>query len=225
MEYDTEYCFSAKTKFLSMPVQCQSSEWHCVTTPPGTTTLHVCVCERVNIFLPVWQVERNVTKPDTEVKERLMFVFYCVCMSLYISKMSIKKNSLVFSLIKVLFRFYTVSSDMAWWLGMYVCICVTYSWLPSPSRPCHWPAAEGGCGYCCSICVHVFVGGGWLPSLSLPDGERTEEPIYTGNAKTHTHIWKLVDLDFLAHTNMLYQYIRLSSFFVIVVIFIMNTLS
>uniref|UniRef100_UPI0037E7F72F interleukin-20 receptor subunit alpha n=1 Tax=Semicossyphus pulcher TaxID=241346 RepID=UPI0037E7F72F len=34
MDYDTEYCFSAKTKFLSMPVHCQPSEWHCMTTPP-----------------------------------------------------------------------------------------------------------------------------------------------------------------------------------------------
>ncbi|KAM6992396.1 interleukin-20 receptor subunit alpha [Tautogolabrus adspersus] len=34
MEYDTEYCFSAKTRFLSMPVHCQPSEWHCITTPP-----------------------------------------------------------------------------------------------------------------------------------------------------------------------------------------------
>ncbi|KAI3364411.1 hypothetical protein L3Q82_011198, partial [Scortum barcoo] len=34
MEYDTEYCFSAKARFLSMPVQCQSSVWHCITTPP-----------------------------------------------------------------------------------------------------------------------------------------------------------------------------------------------
>lgn len=34
MEYDTEYCFSAKTKFLSMPIQCQSSAWHCISTPP-----------------------------------------------------------------------------------------------------------------------------------------------------------------------------------------------
>lgn len=37
MEYDTEYCFSAKTKFLSMPVQCESSAWQCITTPPGRT--------------------------------------------------------------------------------------------------------------------------------------------------------------------------------------------
>ncbi|KAF7667778.1 hypothetical protein LDENG_00048560 [Lucifuga dentata] len=33
MDYDTEYCFSAKTRFLSMPVQCLPSEWHCITTP------------------------------------------------------------------------------------------------------------------------------------------------------------------------------------------------
>lgn len=37
MEYDTEYCFSARSKFLSMPIQCQSSAWHCVTTPAGRT--------------------------------------------------------------------------------------------------------------------------------------------------------------------------------------------
>lgn len=34
-----------------------------------------CVCERYNIFLPFSQVERNVTNPDTEAKERFMFVF------------------------------------------------------------------------------------------------------------------------------------------------------
>ncbi|XP_044024284.1 interleukin-20 receptor subunit alpha isoform X2 [Siniperca chuatsi] len=56
MEYDTDYCFSAKTRFLSMPVQCQSSGWHCITTPPdpvigqlktvvvGIVVSSVCVC-------------------------------------------------------------------------------------------------------------------------------------------------------------------------------------
>ncbi|XP_070781737.1 interleukin-20 receptor subunit alpha isoform X2 [Enoplosus armatus] len=34
MEYDTDYCFSAKTRFISMPFQCQSSVWQCITTPP-----------------------------------------------------------------------------------------------------------------------------------------------------------------------------------------------
>ncbi|XP_067338905.1 interleukin-20 receptor subunit alpha isoform X2 [Channa argus] len=33
MEYNTEYCFSAKTKLPIMPVQCHSSEWYCITTP------------------------------------------------------------------------------------------------------------------------------------------------------------------------------------------------
>jgi len=53
-----------------------------------------------------------------------------------------------------------------------------------PSRPFDWPAADRGCGYCYSIGVHVYAGGGWLLPLSLPDGERTEEPIYTGKAYT-----------------------------------------
>ncbi|XP_061563169.1 interleukin-20 receptor subunit alpha [Cololabis saira] len=33
LEYNTEYCFSARSRFLSMPVTCQSSEWQCLTTP------------------------------------------------------------------------------------------------------------------------------------------------------------------------------------------------
>ncbi|XP_028253156.1 interleukin-20 receptor subunit alpha [Parambassis ranga] len=33
MEYNTEYCFSAQSKFFYMPVQCQSSAWYCITTP------------------------------------------------------------------------------------------------------------------------------------------------------------------------------------------------
>lgn len=37
MEYDTEYCFSATTKFLSMPVQCRSSPPYCITTPAGAS--------------------------------------------------------------------------------------------------------------------------------------------------------------------------------------------
>ncbi|TMS12203.1 Interleukin-20 receptor subunit alpha [Larimichthys crocea] len=56
MEYDTEYCFSAQAKFLSMPVQCQSSAWQCITTPPdpvvdelkrvvvGVVVPTVCMC-------------------------------------------------------------------------------------------------------------------------------------------------------------------------------------
>ncbi|XP_053192651.1 interleukin-20 receptor subunit alpha [Scomber japonicus] len=56
MDYDTEYCFSAKTRFLSMPVQCQSSAWHCITTPQdpmigqlqrvvvGIIVSSVCMC-------------------------------------------------------------------------------------------------------------------------------------------------------------------------------------
>lgn len=41
MEYNTEYCFSAKTKFLSLPVHCGSSAWHCITTPPDPLIDHL----------------------------------------------------------------------------------------------------------------------------------------------------------------------------------------
>lgn len=33
LDYNTEYCFSAKSRFLSMPAQCQASAWQCITTP------------------------------------------------------------------------------------------------------------------------------------------------------------------------------------------------
>ncbi|XP_059212501.1 interleukin-20 receptor subunit alpha [Centropristis striata] len=33
MEYNTQYCFSAKSRFFSMPTQCQNSAWQCITTP------------------------------------------------------------------------------------------------------------------------------------------------------------------------------------------------
>ncbi|XP_046878011.1 interleukin-20 receptor subunit alpha isoform X2 [Hypomesus transpacificus] len=34
LEYDKEYCFSAKADFLSLPLVCLASEWHCIHTPP-----------------------------------------------------------------------------------------------------------------------------------------------------------------------------------------------
>lgn len=41
MDYNTKYCFSAKTRFVSMPAICQPSGWQCIMTPEGTTTLCV----------------------------------------------------------------------------------------------------------------------------------------------------------------------------------------
>ncbi|CAG5928178.1 unnamed protein product [Menidia menidia] len=51
LEYSTEYCFSAKSRFLSMPVHCQSSAWHCKTTPrdPVIEQLQVVI---VGIVVP-----------------------------------------------------------------------------------------------------------------------------------------------------------------------------
>uniref|UniRef100_A0A146Y5N4 Interleukin 20 receptor, alpha n=1 Tax=Fundulus heteroclitus TaxID=8078 RepID=A0A146Y5N4_FUNHE len=33
LDYNTEYCFFAKSKFISIPAQCKSSAWHCIVTP------------------------------------------------------------------------------------------------------------------------------------------------------------------------------------------------
>ncbi|XP_034554986.1 interleukin-20 receptor subunit alpha [Notolabrus celidotus] len=67
MEYNTKYCFSAKTRFLSMPVNCQPSEWLCITTPPdpvmaqlkwmvvGIVVPTVCMCILVVIGCILYQ--------------------------------------------------------------------------------------------------------------------------------------------------------------------------
>lgn len=67
MDYDTKYCFSARTKFISMPIQCQPSEWHCITTPPdpliaqmqrvvvGIVVPFVCMCALVVIGCLLYQ--------------------------------------------------------------------------------------------------------------------------------------------------------------------------
>ncbi|XP_023140763.1 interleukin-20 receptor subunit alpha [Amphiprion ocellaris] len=59
LDYNTEYCFSAESKFLSMPIQCQSSAWQCITTPKdpvvvqmqwvvvGIVVPSLCVCVMV----------------------------------------------------------------------------------------------------------------------------------------------------------------------------------
>ncbi|XP_074471991.1 interleukin-20 receptor subunit alpha [Sebastes fasciatus] len=59
MDYDTKYCFSAKSRLLSMPAQCQSSSWQCITTPQdplfgqlqnvvvGIVVSTVCMCMMV----------------------------------------------------------------------------------------------------------------------------------------------------------------------------------
>uniref|UniRef100_A0A3B5AA28 Uncharacterized LOC103369148 n=1 Tax=Stegastes partitus TaxID=144197 RepID=A0A3B5AA28_9TELE len=56
LDYSTEYCFSAQSAFLSMPIQCQSSARHCITTPKdpvieqmqwvvvGVVVPSLCVC-------------------------------------------------------------------------------------------------------------------------------------------------------------------------------------
>ncbi|XP_075940760.1 interleukin-20 receptor subunit alpha [Anarhichas minor] len=56
MDYNTKYCFSATTRFLSMPAQSQSSAWHCIATPQdpvigqlqsvvvGIVVPSVCLC-------------------------------------------------------------------------------------------------------------------------------------------------------------------------------------
>lgn len=56
MDYNTKYCFSAKTRFVSMPAICQPSGWQCIMTPEdpligqlrwvivGIVVPAVCIC-------------------------------------------------------------------------------------------------------------------------------------------------------------------------------------
>lgn len=77
MEYDTEYCFSAKARFLSMPIPCRSSAWHCLTMPQdpvigqlqkmvwGIAVPALCMCVLVVIgyFLHNYLTGKDQKKP------------------------------------------------------------------------------------------------------------------------------------------------------------------
>ncbi|XP_019947120.2 interleukin-20 receptor subunit alpha [Paralichthys olivaceus] len=77
--HQTEYCFSAKTRLLSIPMQCQSSAWHCITTPQDPVTVHllrviwgivvpslcICVLMVVGYFLHSYLMGKGQKKPDT----------------------------------------------------------------------------------------------------------------------------------------------------------------
>ncbi|XP_029966807.1 interleukin-20 receptor subunit alpha isoform X2 [Salarias fasciatus] len=41
LDYNTEYCFSARSRFLAMPVQCQPSAWLCIVTPKDPLIEHL----------------------------------------------------------------------------------------------------------------------------------------------------------------------------------------
>lgn len=77
------------------------------------------------------------------------------------------------------------------------------------SRSGHQPAEVGGCGYCCHHAVCVYHRGDWLHPLPIPDGNRTEDAIYTGNTnntRAHTGIetpLKLLKMKYLFTMQML----------------------
>ncbi|MEQ2301419.1 hypothetical protein AMECASPLE_035701, partial [Ameca splendens] len=66
LDYNTEYCFFAKSRFLSIPVQCTSSAWHCIITPQdpvikqlqrvvvGIVVPFLCICIIVLISYPLY---------------------------------------------------------------------------------------------------------------------------------------------------------------------------
>ncbi|KAK5606755.1 hypothetical protein CRENBAI_016100 [Crenichthys baileyi] len=66
LDYNTEYCFFAKSRFLSIPVQCKSSAWHCIITPQdpvikqlqqvvvGIVVPFLCICIIVLISYPLY---------------------------------------------------------------------------------------------------------------------------------------------------------------------------
>ncbi|AWP19861.1 putative interleukin-20 receptor subunit alpha-like [Scophthalmus maximus] len=76
---ETEYCFSAKTRLVSMPIQCQPSAWQCFTTPqdPGTVQLQwvvwvfvvpslcICVLMVVGYFLHNYLMGKGQKRPYT----------------------------------------------------------------------------------------------------------------------------------------------------------------
>ncbi|XP_034436756.1 interleukin-20 receptor subunit alpha [Hippoglossus hippoglossus] len=79
VKHQTEYCFSAKTRLVSIPMQCESSAWHCITTPPDPVTFHLlslvwgiavpslCLCALmvVGYFLHNYLMGKGQKKPNT----------------------------------------------------------------------------------------------------------------------------------------------------------------
>lgn len=172
MDHKTEYCFSAKTRFLSMPVQCLSSAWHCITSPQGTTTSWVCETE--NILLPVLMGRKKCDLTWYGREREWILCLLCVYEFGHFQNVNQEKLPSFYHDNSAFWIFYIKS-----WCGLegvhivfptctftqiYVCICVTCSRFMSPSRPCDCTDAEGGLGHCCSIFVHVCAYGGWLLS-------------------------------------------------------------
>ncbi|XP_071335042.1 interleukin-20 receptor subunit alpha [Trachinotus anak] len=77
MEYETEYCFRAKAKLVPMPILCQSSAWHCITTHKDPVTdqlqrtvwgiivpsLCICVLVVVGYFLRNYLMGKGQKRP------------------------------------------------------------------------------------------------------------------------------------------------------------------
>uniref|UniRef100_A0A3B4U953 Uncharacterized LOC111216479 n=1 Tax=Seriola dumerili TaxID=41447 RepID=A0A3B4U953_SERDU len=79
MEHETEYCFRAEASLVSMPILCQSSAWHCITTPKDPVTeqlqwtvwgivvpsLCICVLVVVGYFLRNYLMGKGQESPHT----------------------------------------------------------------------------------------------------------------------------------------------------------------
>ncbi|CAB1424181.1 unnamed protein product [Pleuronectes platessa] len=79
VKHQMEYCFSAKSRLVSIPMQCESSAWLCITTPPDPMTFHLlsliwgitvpslCLCGLmvVGYFLHNYLMGKGQKKPDT----------------------------------------------------------------------------------------------------------------------------------------------------------------
>ncbi|XP_023286119.1 interleukin-20 receptor subunit alpha-like [Seriola lalandi dorsalis] len=79
MAHETEYCFRAKASLVSMPILCQSSAWHCITTPKDPVTeqlqravwgivvpsLCICVLVVVGYFLRNYLMGKGQESPHT----------------------------------------------------------------------------------------------------------------------------------------------------------------
>uniref|UniRef100_A0A3P8WYY6 Fibronectin type-III domain-containing protein n=1 Tax=Cynoglossus semilaevis TaxID=244447 RepID=A0A3P8WYY6_CYNSE len=72
-EHNTKYCFSATARLHFMPVQCQSSVWHCITSPQGTKNMNstsfypsplTFAPENLNLNLILVSVIPDESRPD-----------------------------------------------------------------------------------------------------------------------------------------------------------------
>lgn len=203
-EHNTKYCFSATARLHFMPVQCQSSVWHCITSPQGTKNMVTRQLDGRSLWLIGYDQECDETrcrsKSDSSYHLMPLLLNSCLLLTtqLLVTQGIINRNPLA-SPLKVL------------------CYLPLFFFVhSSPSRPWDCSSVEGDCGHRRSNFVSVHTCDSCLLSTQLPNGRRTEEP-YAGKLNPHTIQIEVYNFNFqnvIFCTGVVYTVLKKSNIFV-----------